>query len=109
MVRWPQQQPSIIVRPQVPIGMHGPLLVPECICDGGIEGPDLLCRGSAPWEGYCHNLFPELSPSDTLLLLSFGFTPLLSLRTPKAMLIGSNHTRQGPLGLITLHSMLWPE
>src|SRR5882724_307148 len=44
-----------------------------------------------------------------LLLLSFRFTPSSSLRTPQAVLISSNHTQPGPLGLIPSHPMLQPE
>ena len=50
MVSWPQQQPSIIVGPQVPVGTHGPPLAPVK-AHTQTEGPDLLHRGSAPWEG----------------------------------------------------------
>src|SRR5882724_3877832 len=42
-------------------------------------------------------------------LLTFRFTPLSSLRTPQAMLIGSDHTQPGPLAHILSHPMLQPE
>src|SRR5882724_11914190 len=60
-------------------------------------------------DGSCHDPFPELSPSDALPLVSFGFTPSLSLRTPQVMLSGYDHARPGPLGFITSHLMSWPE
>jgi len=59
--------------------------------------------------GFCHNLFPELSPIHSPPPCLFWFTPSSSLRTPHAMLIGPDHTWPGPMGLSPSHPNSWPE
>src|SRR5882724_3805133 len=71
--------------------------------DGNTDrGPVLKVRES------CHDPFPELSPMSPPQLSS-GFTPLSPPRVPQATLIGSYHTRPGPMGLSESHLKSQPK
>jgi len=47
----------------------------------------------------CHDPFPELSPTQVSAPFPTGFTPVLPLCTPQAVLITPDHSQPGPRGL----------
>ena len=74
--------------------------------------PQTMRTAKAPRPGRagpCHDPFPELSPFSHPHLISSGFTPLSPPRDPQAMLISSDHTQPGPVGLSQSHPKSWPE
>src|SRR5882724_12022902 len=87
------------------MGVHGPLTTL-------VEAParKAQTRGSAPWWGYCHDPFPELSPHYTPALHHLQIhTPATLLRTPPTTWIRPDQTQLYPLGCTPLHRVVQTE